>query len=179
MAMFFRKENHMVIYPDVALMFVVVNKSHIFVAHQVTILNEPYKHLNHLWVLIYIRAERISSEECVFDVSVPEVTELPFYWRMFSLKNSCPGLPDDIFHEFTHIYRVFPARTEVFDEPFFGLKMNGFFELAYPFSSQTNLYRDGSPGSKSSKGGSPTPGGYFNNLCKGSVLTLIMLWGPC
>jgi len=178
-AMFFRKENHMVIYPDVAVMFVVVNESHIFVAHEVAILNESHKHLDHLWVLIYIRAEGISSEESVFDMGVPEVTKFPFYWRMFPVKNSCPDLPDDIFHELVHIYRVFPARTKVFNEPFPGLKVDSFFEMADSFSSKTNLYRDGFSGSKSSKGGSPTPDGYFNNLCKGSVLTLIMLWGPC
>ena len=34
---------------------IIINKSHIFIAHKITILNKPYKHFNHAWILINIR----------------------------------------------------------------------------------------------------------------------------
>ena len=79
---------------------------------------------------------------------------------MFPINDSCPNLPDDIFHKFIHIYRVFSPRTKVFDKPFPGLKMNCLSETVYPFSAKTNLSWDSLLSGNSFKTGSPTPYGY-------------------
>lgn len=83
---------------------------------------------------------------------------------MFSSDYFCSYLPDDIFYELVYIYRVFSAGAKMFDEPFFGLEVNGFFEVVDPFSAQADLSRDSLLTFDCLKTWPPTLGGYGKSL---------------
>jgi len=61
MSCFFGKKNDVIIYPNLSIVLIIVYKPNIFIAHEITILYKPDKHLDHLRILIYLFVEGICS----------------------------------------------------------------------------------------------------------------------